>query len=122
MRLILRFTPGFEPGVSRVLLRALDSLEHGQGSLTPGARPETVRDLEGGAFRAFRPDPGVSGCPVLEGPHRAVQRVALHRLLPRPADEGDDLVVGEPHRRGGAGFVVDALEHDRALEIVAPEG
>src|SRR5438067_11745968 len=126
MRLILRFTPGLRPGLVVSLLSAFDPLQHGQGSLTPGASPGTVRDLEGRAFRALRPDPGnpglapgVSGHPVLERPHRAIQRVALHRLLPRPADQRHDLIVGQPHRGAGAGFVVDALEHHRALEVVA---
>src|SRR5438105_12630990 len=32
-----------------------------------------------------------------------------------------DLIVGQPHRGAGAGFVVDPLEHHRALEVVAPE-
>src|SRR5256885_1240455 len=124
--LVLLAPPGSRPGSVTVLLRALDSLQHGQGSLTPGAGPGPMRNLEGGARRALRTGPGspgrapgVSGCPVLERTHRAIQRVALHRLLPRPADEGDDLVVGEPHGCVGAGFVVHTLEHHRAFQVVA---
>src|SRR5438105_7645604 len=83
------------PGsVAAPSLGAFDPLQHGQGSLTPGASPRTMGDLEGGAFRSLQPAPrnpglapGVSGCPVLERAHGLVERVALHRLLPRSADQ-----------------------------------
>src|SRR5438105_11613868 len=110
MRLVLRFTPGLSPGSVVLLLRTLDPLQHRQGSLTSRASPGTMGDREGGALRALGPapgNPGLSGGPVLEGPHRAIQRIPLHGLLPRPTDEGHDLIVGEPHERGGAGFGVD---------------
>src|SRR5947208_10187501 len=121
MRLAFLATPGSGPGSVRVLLRALDSLQHGQGSLTPGASPGTLGDLERRPFRPCRPRDVRSGHPVLERAHRPVERVTLDRLLARPPDQPDDLIVRQPHRRPGARLVVDALEHHRALEVVAPE-
>src|SRR6059058_2241167 len=89
MRLILRFTPGLRPGLVVSLLSAFDPLQHGQGSLTPGASPGTVRDLEGRAFRALRPDPGNPGVrpegpegPTFEISHRPRARARGQRTLP----------------------------------------
>src|SRR5438093_9306755 len=58
---------------------------------------------------------------AFERSDRLIQRIALDGLLPRPADQRHDLVVGEPHRRRRAGLVIDALEYDRALEVIAAE-
>src|SRR2546426_2500203 len=68
-------------------------------------------DLEGWSFRPSSPCDALSGHPVLERPHRLVEGVPLDRLLPRPPDQPDDLIVRQPHGRPGTGFVVHALEH-----------
>src|SRR2546426_8834902 len=62
------------------------------------------------------------GLVSFERAHGLVEGIALDRLLPCPTGQRDDFVVREPHRRWRAGFVIDALEHDRSLEVVTPEG
>src|SRR6266704_2462356 len=107
-------SPGLRPGLVGIpSLRALDPLQHRQGALAPGASPGTMGDLEGRPFGTLGSDPGnpglapgVGGFPVLEGADRAVQRVALGRLLPRSANQRDDLIIAEPHRRARTGLVV----------------
>src|SRR5712691_3558599 len=73
------------------------------------------------ALRAYRRGLWL-GLVSLERAHGLVEGIALDRLLPRPTDQRDDLVVREPHRRWRAGFVIDALERARSLEVVTPEG
>src|SRR5882762_10782139 len=122
MRLILLVTPGLRPGsVGSLSLSAVNALQHRQGLLTPGASPGTMGDLKAWSFRPRRPRDALPRHPVLERAHRLVQRVALHGLFPCPPDEADDLVVRQPHGGPGAGLMVHALEHHRALEVVAPE-
>src|SRR5207247_10963365 len=104
------------------LLGTVDPLQHRRALLTPGASPGTMGDLEGWSFRPSSPCDALSGHPVLERPHRLVEGVPLHRLLPRSPDQPDDLIVRQPHGRRGTGCVVHALEHHGTLELVAPEG
>src|SRR6266700_79939 len=112
--LALLATPGLRPGsVGIPSLRALDPLQDRQGALAPGASPGTMGNLEGRPFGTLGSDPGnpglapgVGGFPVLEGADRAVQRVALGRLFPRSANQRNDLIIAEPHRRARTGFVV----------------
>src|SRR6185437_14926768 len=123
MRLMFLATPGLRPGSVGVRsLGAVYALQHGQISLTPGASPGTMGDLERGPLWPRRPRDARSGHPVLERAHRLVERVTLDRLLPRAPNQPDDLVVRQPHGRPRARLVVHALEHHRAFEIVAPEG
>src|SRR5439155_24061085 len=94
--------------------------------LGPCGSPGTMRDLEQRALRrrALGPHRRSLGLRhvTLERADRLIQGIALDRLLPRPADQRHDLVVRQPHGRRRAGLVIDPLEHNRALEIVTPEG
>src|SRR6267143_4244207 len=102
-RLMLLVTPGLSPGVRRVpSLSAVDALQRRQGLLTPGASPGTMGDLERRPFRPCGTRHTLPGQPILEGAHGPVEGVALHRLLPRPPDQPDDLIVRQPHGRPGA--------------------
>src|SRR6266436_3761585 len=91
----------------------------------PSRSPVSMLDLEQRALwrRAIGPHRRAArlGHVPLERPHSLIERIAFDRLFPRPADQRHNLVVGQPHRGGRAGLVVDALEHDRALEVVAAE-
>src|SRR6266702_6696391 len=79
------------------LLGTVDPLQHRRVLLTPGAILGTMGDLEGWSFRPSSPCDALSGHPVLERPHRLVEGVPLDRLLPRPPDQPDDLIVRQPH-------------------------
>src|SRR3989442_8292540 len=71
------------------------------------------RSLWRRALRAYRRGLWL-GLVSFERAHGLVEGIALDRLLPCPTDQRDDFVVREPHRRWRAGFVIDALEHDRS--------
>src|SRR5438067_10827100 len=76
----------------------------------PQCRARTMGDLEERSLRRRTLRPywrGLwLGVIAFERAHGLIERIALHRLFPRPADQRDDFVVRQPHRRGRAGFVI----------------